>query len=77
MGTIADKLNELKRTKDNIKAAIISKGVNVADNTPFSSYPNKIAEIETGGIAQPRVTANYAYHKNSPETHLTQGEIDI
>ena len=76
MGTIADKLNELKRTKDNIKAAIISKGVNVADNTPFSSYPNKIAEIETGGIAKPRVTAKYAYHKNSPETNLTQEEID-
>ena len=76
MGTIADKLNELKRTKDNIKAAIISKGVNVADNTPFSSYPNKIAEIETGGIAKPRVTAKYAYHKNSPETNITQEEID-
>ena len=76
MGTIADKLNELKRTKDNIKAAIISKGVNVADNTPFSSYPNKIAEIETGGIATPRVTAKYAYHKNNPETNLTQEEID-
>ena len=76
MGTIADKLNELKRTKDNIKAAIISKGVNVADNTPFSSYPNKIVEIETGGIAKPRVTAKYAYHKNSPETNLTQKEID-
>ena len=76
MGTIADKLNELKRTKDNIKAAIISKGVNVADNTPFSSYPNKISEIETGGIAKPRVTAKYAYHKNSPETNLTQKEID-
>ena len=76
MGTIADKLNELKRTKDNIKAAIISKGVNVADNTPFSSYPNKIAEIETGGIAKPRVTAKYTYHRNSPETNLTQKEID-
>lgn len=76
MGTIADKLNELKRTKDNIKAAIISKGVNVADNTPFSSYPNKIAEIETGGIAKPRVTAKYTYHKNSPEENLTQEEID-
>lgn len=48
MGTIADKLNLLESTKEGIKVAIASKGQSVADTDPFSSYPDKIAAIQTG-----------------------------
>ena len=44
-----DKLNRLLQTKEDIKAAIIAKGVTVADDDTFASYANKIAEITTGG----------------------------
>lgn len=48
MGTIADKLNKTLDSKAKIKAAIEAKGVaNVGD--VLSAYPDKIAEIETGG----------------------------
>lgn len=48
MGTISEKLSKLLQTKNAIKAAIIGKGQAVADTDPFSSYPEKIAAIETG-----------------------------
>lgn len=48
MGTTADKLNKILDSKEKIKAAIEAKGVsNVGD--VLSAYPDKIAEIETGG----------------------------
>lgn len=48
MGTIADKLNLLLNTKAAIRQAIIGKGQAIADEDPFSSYPAKIAAIQTG-----------------------------
>lgn len=48
MGTIADKLNLLLSTKVAIKDAITAKGQAVAGTDPFSSYPAKIAAIQTG-----------------------------
>ena len=52
MGTTADKLNKLLQTKQNIKSAIISKGVEVADDTKFADYPSKIAAISGGGSSE-------------------------
>lgn len=49
MGTTADKLNKLLETKAAIRNAIISKGVEVADDTKFADYPSKIASIVGGG----------------------------
>ena len=46
MSTIADKLAYLAETKNQIKASIIEKGVDVPDDTPFREYANKIAAIE-------------------------------
>lgn len=60
MGTLADKLNKIKETKDNIKAAIIEKGVDVTDTDTFASYPDKIKSI-TSGDGYLGVTAKYAY----------------
>lgn len=48
MGTTADKLNKLLETKQAIRQAIITKGVDVGEDTKFADYPNKIAAIQTG-----------------------------
>lgn len=47
--SIAKKLERLLQTKNEIKAAIESKGVIVAQNEPFRNYPAKIAAIQGGG----------------------------
>ena len=49
--TTVNKLNKIKETKTAIKAAIIEKGVAVSDSDAFSTYPNKIKEIKSGGGA--------------------------
>ena len=46
MGTTANKLQKILETKESIRQAIISKGVSVDTDTPFSSYASKIAEIQ-------------------------------
>lgn len=40
---------ELLAIKANIKQSIRNKGVEIADDVPFSSYPAKIAAIQGGG----------------------------
>lgn len=47
MGTVADKLNYLSGTKDQIKAAIVQKGVAVPEDTPFRQYARLIKRIPT------------------------------
>ena len=47
--SIADKLIQLNTTKQNIKQAIINKGVSMA-GVPFTQYHTKIAEISGGGL---------------------------
>ena len=46
--SIADKLIQLNTTKQNIKQAIINKGVDLT-GVPFTDYHTKIAEISGGG----------------------------
>ena len=48
MGTNADKLEYLLETKNQIKQAIIDKGVDVTDTDTFRSYATKIGEIQSG-----------------------------
>lgn len=45
----ADKLQTIINTKAAIRQAILDKGVVIADSDTFASYPNKIANIESGG----------------------------
>ena len=61
MGTIADKLNRVLESKSQIKDALISKGVEVPDNTPFRSYPSLVDNIQTGR------DLNIAFGENPPE----------
>jgi hypothetical protein len=49
MATIAEQLTSLANTKIAIKDAIVAKGVQVADDTPFRNYADKIGEISGGG----------------------------
>lgn len=45
MATIAENLQTIIDIKEDIKEAIIEKGVSVADSDSFSTYANKIGEI--------------------------------
>lgn len=62
MGTIADKLNRVLESKSQIKDALISKGVEIPDDTPFRSYPSLVDNIQTGGA-----DLNLAFGENPPE----------
>lgn len=53
MATIAEQLTSLANTKTAIKEAIVAKGIQVADTDPFSAYPDKIGQIESGGGGEP------------------------
>jgi len=44
--TVAEKLNYLRGTKNEIKEAIKEKGVSVSDTDSFKSYANKIGQLE-------------------------------
>ena len=46
---IAEKLNYLLETKNQIKNAIEEKGVSITDTDSFRSYATKIGQIESGG----------------------------
>ena len=46
---IIDELNYLKETKQQIKQAIIDKGQEIEENTPFRYYAEKISNISGGG----------------------------
>lgn len=52
MGTIAEKLNYTLEAKDNIKASILDKGVDMPDATPLGEYGTYIREIVTGGSGE-------------------------
>lgn len=49
MGTIADKLNLLQNTKENIRYAIMAMGLEVPEEEPFSTYPEYIMALPSGG----------------------------
>lgn len=52
MSTIAQKLNQIIDIKDDIRAAINEKGVEVIDNLPFYEYADKIRDIQGGGTPE-------------------------
>ena len=48
-GTSADKLSYLRETKRLIRVALLTKGVDVPESTPFRQYAGKVADIQSGG----------------------------
>ena len=49
MGTIADKISVLNKTKSDLKDAIIAKGGEVLDTDPFSMYAERLNKAKSGG----------------------------
>ena len=49
MTTISDKFNRAFQSKEAIRQALISKGVEVSTDVPFADYAEKINNIEVGG----------------------------
>ena len=49
MGTTAEKLYKILDSKEEIKQALIAKGINITDETTFAEYAEKINEITNGG----------------------------
>ena len=47
MATISDKFNRAFASKEAIRQALISKGVDVPNNTPFADYAEKINDISS------------------------------
>jgi hypothetical protein len=67
MTTIAENIEILALNKQQIRAAIIAKGVAVPENTPFKDYPDKIMQIEGGGGE----VFNPQYQQDMPEPNWT------
>lgn len=53
MGTLIEKLTKIKQTKEEIKAAIINKGVSISDTEAFDTYSSKINNI-VPSMTQPK-----------------------
>lgn len=51
MGTIMQKANKIKQTKEEIRDVLLDKGVNLDDTTPFDEYPGKIKDLGGGFTA--------------------------
>lgn len=52
MGTTAQKLHKVLETKNLIKAALIEKGVDIAEGDSFASYADKIGDIQSASSAE-------------------------
>lgn len=72
MGTLADKLQYLKNTKDAIMNAIIEKGVEITSSDTFRSYANKIREISGGGGITPEI-GKYPKHEDYKSGYIIVG----
>lgn len=59
----SDKLQKLLETKEQIRQAIIDKGVEVGDDTVFADYANKISAIESGGSGDSTTYVNPDFYE--------------
>ena len=62
MGTIAEKLQYLLQTKEQIRQAIAHKGVAVPEETPFRRYPELIEGISNGDGMKIRLRTFHSKH---------------
>ena len=75
MGTLADKLQYLKDTKDAIMNAIIEKGVEITSSDTFRSYADKIAQI-AGNKATNVITENVGVRPTIRDAMKTKTRIN-
>ena len=80
MGTIEQKVDYLKETKQAIRAAIEEKGVSVADTDTFRSYASKIGTISVGGGGIKWYVGDFysgqMYEGNNGDLFLNTGQTD-
>lgn len=78
MGTLADKLRLLKATKENIKGALIAKGVEVSDSDTFASYAGKIEELSSGtGVSLMDIEIYVADYSDADSVVMEAGSVDV
>ena len=58
MSNILDQIKLTENTKENIKKAIIEKGIEILDTDKFSEYPDKINQIPLGENIQDYISTN-------------------
>lgn len=63
--SLADKLNYLQDTKNQIKEAIKEKGVEVSDTDTFRSYAEKIGKIQGGGSLEEAFGGSFETSNNN------------
>lgn len=66
MNNIAENLNRLQQTKEDIKQAIISRGGSI-DNEPFSQYSDAILNLPTGGGGESELDFTKLGYSYAPE----------
>ena len=80
MGTIEQKVDYLKETKQAIRTAIEEKGVSVADTDTFRSYASKIGTISGGGGGTKWYVGDFysgqIYEGNNGDLFLNTGQTD-
>lgn len=72
MGTLKEKLEYIAETKEAIKDAIESKGVDVSSTATFRSYADNISSIPTGSQVRQFTPTNIIY---SSSTVSVSGEV--
>lgn len=76
---ISQQLASLAETKNNIKTAIINKGVEVSSDTPFSDYSTKIDEIPqaAGNNQDITITQNGTYTADEEYTGIGTATVNV
>lgn len=64
---IKEQLQKLIQIKEAIRSAILSKDVNIPNNTPFNQYANYIAEIQGATLITKSITQNGTYNASSDD----------
>lgn len=67
MGTIADKLAYTKAAREEIRAAIVEKGMNCPGDAPFCTFDDYIRNISSGGVGNATLYL-------TPSVDLLEGE---
>ena len=77
MGTLDDKLDYLKETKEQIRQAINSKGQEVSTSDTFRSYATKISAIDTVNNQNKTITTNGVYSADAGYTGLGNVTVSL
>ena len=77
MGTLNDKLDYLKETKEQIRQAINLKGQEVSTSDTFRSYATKISAIDTVNNQNKTVTTNGVYSADAGYTGLGNVTVSL